>query len=89
MHDLLASSCFNALCGSVGLYRRGVPIVIASGKRLPVFPTRCSYSARPSSDDPGLYGYVDLSFDFYEALMSFGLDMQALKQTINNTFTYS
>ena len=42
-----------------------------------------------ASDDPGVYGYLDLSFDFFEAAMSFGLDLAAFKQLAINSFNFS
>jgi hypothetical protein len=42
-----------------------------------------------ASDDPGVYGYLDLSFDFFEAAMSFGLDLPAFKKLAMNSFNYS
>jgi hypothetical protein len=42
-----------------------------------------------ASDDPGVYGYLDLSYDFFEAAMSFGLDLPAFKKLAQNSFNYS
>lgn len=42
-----------------------------------------------ASDDPGVYGYLHLSFDFFEAALSFGLELNAFKKLINNSFAYS
>ena len=42
-----------------------------------------------SSDDPGLFDYTGLSYDFWEAAMAWRLDLRALKKLSSNSITYS
>jgi len=42
-----------------------------------------------SSDDPVVYGYTGVSYDFYEAYMAWQLSLAGLKQLTQNSITYS
>lgn len=42
-----------------------------------------------NSDDPGVYGYDGLSYDFWEAFMAWDLDVAKLKKLITNSIEYS
>jgi adenosine deaminase CECR1 len=42
-----------------------------------------------NSDDPGVYGYTGLSYDFWMAFMSWDLNVRTLKQLIVNSLQYS
>lgn len=42
-----------------------------------------------SSDDPSVYGYEGLSYDFWVALVYWELDLKALKKLVFNSITYS
>jgi len=42
-----------------------------------------------SNDDPAVYGYNGLEYDFYMAYMAWNLTMADLKQLTQNSITYS
>jgi len=42
-----------------------------------------------NSDDPGVYGYDGLSYDFWMAYMAWDLDVAKLKKLITNSIVYS
>jgi adenosine deaminase CECR1 len=42
-----------------------------------------------NSDDPGVYGYDGLSYDFWVAFMAWDLDVAKLKKLITNSIVYS
>ncbi|MFL5748868.1 MAG: adenosine kinase [Niastella sp.] len=42
-----------------------------------------------NSDDPGVYGYDGLSYDFWVAFMAWDLDVAKLKKLITNSIIYS
>jgi len=42
-----------------------------------------------SNDDPGILGNDGLSYDFWEAVMAWNLDLRAVKQFALNSFAYS
>ena len=42
-----------------------------------------------SSDDPSVYGYTGLSYDFWVALVYWELDVKALKKLVFNSINYS
>jgi len=42
-----------------------------------------------SPDDPGIYGYQGVSYDYYELFMSWGLDLTGLKVLSQNGIKYS
>ncbi|MDW9382394.1 adenosine kinase [Chryseobacterium sp. JV558] len=42
-----------------------------------------------SSDDPSVYGYTGLSYDFWVALVYWELDVKALKKLVLNSINYS
>ena len=42
-----------------------------------------------NSDDPGVYGYNGLSYDFWVAFMAWDLDVKTLKKLIVNSIQYS
>ena len=42
-----------------------------------------------SSDDPGLFGYVGMSPDLWEAILAWDLDLAAVKQLFINSIEYS
>ncbi len=42
-----------------------------------------------NSDDPGVYGYSGLSYDFWVAVMCWDLNVQTLKQLIVNSLQYA
>jgi len=42
-----------------------------------------------SSDDPSVYGYAGLSYDFWVALVYWELDIKALKKLVFNSINYS
>jgi len=42
-----------------------------------------------NSDDPGVYGYSGLSYDFWVAFMAWDLDVAKLKKLITNSIVYS
>lgn len=42
-----------------------------------------------ASDDPGLFGYHGMSFDVWEAVMAWDLDLKAVKQLFINSLEYS
>ncbi|WP_077418638.1 adenosine kinase [Chryseobacterium sp. JV274] len=42
-----------------------------------------------SSDDPSVYGYAGLSYDFWVALVYWELDVKALKKLVFNSINYS
>ncbi|OQP44794.1 adenosine kinase [Niastella yeongjuensis] len=42
-----------------------------------------------NSDDPGVYGYNGLSYDFWIAFMAWDLDLRTLKKLITNSLLYA
>jgi adenosine deaminase CECR1 len=42
-----------------------------------------------NSDDPGVYGYNGLSYDFWLAFMDWDLDLGKIKKLILNSIVYS
>eukprot|EP00761_Pharyngomonas_kirbyi_P011548 gb/GECH01011573.1/.p1 GENE.gb/GECH01011573.1/~~gb/GECH01011573.1/.p1 ORF type:complete len:522 (+),score=122.01 gb/GECH01011573.1/:1-1566(+) len=42
-----------------------------------------------NSDDPGVFGYTFVSWDWYSLIVSFGLDLQDIKQLAQNAIQYS
>lgn len=42
-----------------------------------------------SSDDPGVFGYIGLSYDFFIAFVSWELDLRSIKKMVFNSITYS
>ncbi|EGG22670.1 adenosine deaminase-related growth factor [Cavenderia fasciculata] len=42
-----------------------------------------------NNDDPAIYGYSGISFDFYEVTVGWGLNIQQLKQLAINSLAYS
>ena len=42
-----------------------------------------------SSDDPTMFGYSGLTYDFWEAAVSWGLGLHALKRLVYNSIVYS
>ena len=42
-----------------------------------------------SSDDPAILGNEGLSYDFWEAMVAWELDLKAIKQLVLNSFQYS
>ena len=41
-----------------------------------------------SSDDPGIFGYSGLTYDYWSAVMAWNLDLRAVKKLLLNSFTY-
>jgi adenosine deaminase len=41
------------------------------------------------SDDPGSFGFNELTVDYYMAFMAFGFDLADLKKIANNSIKYS
>ncbi len=42
-----------------------------------------------SNDDPGVFGYEEVSYDFFMAYLAWELDLKALKKLVYNSITYS
>jgi len=42
-----------------------------------------------SSDDPGIFGYDGVTYDYWEAVMGWDLDIKALKKLLKNNIEYS
>jgi adenosine deaminase CECR1 len=42
-----------------------------------------------AADDPGVFGYNGLSYDWWAALVAFQLDLKSLKQLCENSLNYS
>ena len=42
-----------------------------------------------SSDDPSIFGYQGLTYDFWEAYMAWGFDLRTLKKLALNSLTYT
>ncbi len=42
-----------------------------------------------NSDDPCMFGYQGLTYDFWAAVVAWDLDLRAIKKLIENSFTYS
>jgi adenosine deaminase CECR1 len=42
-----------------------------------------------STDDPVMFGYTGLTYDFWVATVSWGLDLKAIKRLVFNSIIYS